>query len=160
MQYLAIKSMILHIYFPLMCFLLIVIWTTWLKNQWTDKREWTNFTKHSRKFGKLIEKPWGWEWLWAHQSSFAAKILHIEKGKRLSKQFHEKKVETILVLRGTLILELNNIPFEMKEGSVFHIDSGTVHRMIGKTNVDLIEVSTPELNDVIRLEDDFGREQK
>ena len=113
---------------------------------------------------KRIDKPWGHEIWWAHTDRYVGKLLHIKAGESLSLQYHNVKDETILVQAGTLLFEtrgkdetgvLNRV--EMKPGDLFHITPGTVHRMTGVTDVDIVEVSTPELDDVVRLEDRYGR---
>ncbi|MEO2166679.1 MAG: cupin domain-containing protein [bacterium] len=112
---------------------------------------------------KRVDKPWGHELIWAHTDRYVGKILHIEAGQALSLQFHEKKDETIYVLSGKLRFEhgepgdgpLTEVVLE--EGEVFHIKPHHRHRMIGATDCDILEVSTPELDDVVRLEDRYGR---
>ncbi len=107
----------------------------------------------------ITEKPWGYENLWAHTSDYVGKILFIKAGHRLSKQYHEKKEETILVLKGTLVVyDENDMVTEVKPGDSFHVVPGQVHRF-GATfsNVELVEVSTNYLDDVIRIEDDYAR---
>ena len=110
---------------------------------------------------KIINKPWGSESIWAHTKDYVGKILFINKGHRLSKQYHEKKEETILVKSGTLSLEVGEEKVEYIElgpGEAYHISPGTVHRFCAlSTDVVLIEVSTPELGDVVRLQDDYNR---
>lgn len=118
---------------------------------------------------KRIEKPWGYEIIWAESckdNGYIGKLLHIKSGHRLSKQYHEVKEETILVNSGTLYLSTsgtNEIPEEEKTikllpGNTFHIKPGFIHRFIAnESSVELIEVSTKELNDVIRIEDDYNR---
>jgi mannose-6-phosphate isomerase len=111
---------------------------------------------------RRVDKPWGHELIWAETSRYVGKVLHVEAGHRLSRQFHRVKDETLLVQRGEMDLEIG--PQEavevrrMKEGDVFHVTPGTIHRMVAVTDVDIIEVSTPELDDVVRLEDVYGRE--
>jgi mannose-6-phosphate isomerase len=109
-----------------------------------------------------VEKPWGHELLWALGARYAAKILHIEAGCRLSLQYHRVKEETLLLLGGRMILELEGadgtlVRHEATAGQVFHIPSGRLHRLTAVETCDVIEVSTPELEDVVRLQDDFGR---
>jgi mannose-6-phosphate isomerase-like protein (cupin superfamily) len=112
---------------------------------------------------KIIEKPWGHEEIWAHAERYVGKILHIKSGRRLSLQFHEKKEETIRVLSGNLTLVYGESVDELKTlllspGEVFHVRPGLIHRFCAeKSDVTLIEVSTTEINDVIRIEDDFKR---
>ena len=109
----------------------------------------------------LIEKPWGHELIWARTDKYVGKILHINTGHRLSKQYHVVKDETIMLLEGQMVLEIetNGVPkgILMKKWDRYHITPGTIHRMIAITDVDVMEVSTTELEDVIRLEDDYGR---
>ena len=117
------------------------------------------------KKATTIEKPWGHEELWAQTSRYVGKILFIKKGRRLSRQYHKIKQETLMVLEGTLICEAgpyfegDSIHTHMMEaGSVFHIDAGTIHRFCaGEADVRLVEVSSPEIQDIVRLEDDYRR---
>jgi len=113
----------------------------------------------------IVMKPWGHEIRFAENDKYLGKILYIAKGKRLSRQYHEQKDETIFVQHGTLTLELG-IPgtesFSTKTlgyGERFRVLPGVVHRFCApeEGSVTLIEVSTPEINDVVRLEDDFKR---
>ena len=120
--------------------------------------------------GQKIDKPWGYEKILAMsggRGGYVYKMLYIKGGHRLSKQYHEKKEETIFVKNGILHLETSgNIkePEETKTtrlvtGLHYHIRPGLIHRFVAKeTAVELLEVSTKQLDDVIRLEDDFGRE--
>jgi mannose-6-phosphate isomerase len=123
-------------------------------------------------------KPWGKEERWAlSEGKYAAKILHINKGHQLSRQYHVKKDETFLVQSGEMDLDIglpagfklfkdiwlpmNTEPLRtlhMKPGDTFHCKPLTVHRMSAITDTVVIEVSTPELDDVVRLEDSYGRE--
>lgn len=112
---------------------------------------------------RIIEKPWGKEEIWAETSAYVGKYLHINAGQRLSRQYHKVKEETIRVLEGELLLELGtgeNITQRiMKKGEVYHISPTTVHRFCAnKGNVILVEVSTTQLNDVVRLSDDYMRD--
>lgn len=109
-----------------------------------------------------VEKPWGYELIWAHTDRYVGKILHIKAGESLSLQYHERKDETIHVLRGKMVFliggeddELREV--ELGEGESFRIQPGTRHRMEALTDCDLLEASTPELDDVVRLEDRYGR---
>jgi mannose-6-phosphate isomerase-like protein (cupin superfamily) len=110
---------------------------------------------------RIVEKPWGHEEIWAESSRYAGKILHIKSGHRLSRQYHEKKEETIRVLSGLLTIEIGNSgenSWKYCEGSTFHVSPGTIHRFCAYDgDVNIVEVSTPELNDVIRLDDDYSR---
>mgnify|MGYP001478349129 CR=1 FL=1 len=106
-----------------------------------------------------VEKPWGHEIRWAITDKYLGKILHINRGRRLSKQYHEVKDETIYVLTGVLILEIDDTQVFLKEGESHRIRAGQVHRFCAPIDcsVRLIEVSTGEIEDVVRLEDDYGR---
>lgn len=109
-----------------------------------------------------IDKPWGYELIWAHTDKYVGKILHIENGFSLSLQYHKVKEETIMVKRGILTLELgdmeNKTLLTLKESDVYHIKPGLIHRMSALNgDVDVLEVSTPELEDVVRLADIYGR---
>ncbi len=108
-----------------------------------------------------VDKPWGHELIWAKTDRYVGKVLHIEPGHVLSLQYHEKKDETIHVLRGEIIfrVKIDDELREMKmgEGESYHITPLTVHQMEAVVASDLLEVSTPEIDDVVRLEDRYGR---
>lgn len=109
-----------------------------------------------------VEKPWGYELIWARTERYVGKVIHINAGQALSLQYHEKKDETIHVLRGVLKFSVGGSRealevLTMNEGESYHVTPGTVHRMEAVTDVDLLEASTPELTDVVRLEDRYGR---
>jgi mannose-6-phosphate isomerase len=111
---------------------------------------------------RRVEKPWGHELIWAHTDRYVGKVLVIEAGKRLSLQYHERKDESLLVIRGRLLLELEDdegrlVKHEMGPGEHCRIPTGRKHRFSGIERVELVEVSTPELDDVVRISDDFGR---
>lgn len=112
---------------------------------------------------RLVKKPWGYEEIWAETDKYVGKFLHINAGCRLSRQYHNVKTETIRVLDGRLILEVSDgangfIERTLERGEVFHVSPGTIHRFGARdTNVVLVEVSTPELDDVVRLQDDYKR---
>ena len=112
---------------------------------------------------RRVDKPWGHEEIWAETERYVGKILAIDGGKRLSLQYHERKDESILVLRGRLHLELENGAGEMESrelqpGESQRIPPGRRHRFAAlEGGCELIEVSTPELEDVVRVEDDYGR---
>ena len=113
--------------------------------------------------GRRVEKPWGHELIWAHTDRYVGKILVIETGKRLSLQRHEVKDESILVLSGRLRLFIEDDEGtvqveELGAGGSRRVETGRIHRYEAIERCELVEVSTPELDDVIRLEDDFGRE--
>ena len=111
-----------------------------------------------------VEKPWGYEVWWARTDRYVGKILHVNRGESLSLQYHNVKDETIMLQSGRLLFETRATgedgelkKVEMKPGDVFHITPGTLHRMTGLEDCDIVEVSTPELDDVVRLEDRYGR---
>ncbi len=115
-----------------------------------------------RKSGRRVEKPWGHELIWAHTERYVGKLIVIEKGKRLSLQKHLKKDESIFVVSGRLRLVLESDAGALEEidlgaGEHRRIPTGRIHRFIALERVELMEVSTPELDDVVRLEDDYGR---
>ena len=108
-----------------------------------------------------VDKPWGYELIWAHTDRYVGKILHVRKGESLSYQYHEVKDETIYLFHGAMELEIGDEKgrqsYRLKPGDCFHISPGTRHRMIALEDCDVLEVSTPELDDVVRLEDRYGR---
>ena len=111
---------------------------------------------------RRVEKPWGYELIWAETDRYVGKVLHINAGERLSLQYHERKMETILVSRGKMELEFfasDQAPQRkvLVSGESFHINPGLRHRMIALEDTDVFEVSTPDLDDVVRLEDKYGR---
>ena len=109
---------------------------------------------------KIVEKPWGFELIWAQTDDYVAKILHIEPKQRLSLQYHEKKEETVYVLEGTLLnyTDSESPPMKIASGQSFHVKPNQVHRFgAGQDLVRLVEVSTPHLSDVVRMEDDYDR---
>ena len=108
-----------------------------------------------------IDKPWGYELHWAKTERYVGKILHIDAGHALSLQYHNRKDETILLWEGRLRFELGHGAearvWEMAAGERVHVTPGTVHRMTAIDDCTLVEVSTPELDDVVRLDDRYGR---
>jgi len=110
---------------------------------------------------RVVEKPWGRETIWADCDRYAAKFMFIKKGHRMSLQYHEKKEETIYVQKGKLIIWLSEDEkdfIELAEGGTYHVKPNSVHRFGAiDEHVYLIEVSTPELDDVVRLADDYKR---
>jgi mannose-6-phosphate isomerase len=111
---------------------------------------------------KRVPKPWGYEIIWAHTDRYVGKVLHINAGHALSVQYHNRKDETVYLLSGEMKYwvklgeELEDVP--LKEGDAFRITPGTVHYMEAITDCDILEASTPELDDVVRLKDRYGRE--
>ena len=112
----------------------------------------------------VVEKPWGREVIYASNELYIGKIIEINEGARLSLQLHEQKDETIYVLDGTLRLVIGDSPDtltsrDLSEGVSFRVQTGQVHRYQAPYgSVRVLEVSTPHPNDVVRLEDDYGRE--
>ena len=110
---------------------------------------------------RRVEKPWGHELIWARTDRYVGKVIHVRAGHALSLQYHERKEETILLWRGRLHFEFgtgdNARTWEMQPGECVHITPGMVHRMTAIEDSDLFEVSTPELDDVVRLDDRYGR---
>ena len=110
-----------------------------------------------------VDKPWGYEDRWAITDRYLGKILHIAAGQALSLQYHHVKDECILVAKGEMDLQLDDdsgtlVTHRLKEGDTVHITPGRKHRMIAVTDVDVFEVSTPEIDDVVRIEDRYGRQ--
>ncbi len=113
----------------------------------------------------IVDKPWGSEYIWSHTDKYVGKILNIKGGHSLSLQHHEVKDETIMILSGRMLLRIGStlqeafdcVPLEMIKGDVYHITPGTIHKMIALEDVQVLEVSTPELDDVVRHQDDYGR---
>jgi mannose-6-phosphate isomerase len=111
---------------------------------------------------KTVPKPWGHETIWAHTDRYVGKVLHIKAGHALSVQYHDRKDETVHLLNGELVyrVQVNDALEDMrlKTGESFRITPGTIHQMEAVTDCDVLEVSTPELDDVVRLSDRYGRE--
>lgn len=111
---------------------------------------------------KHVPKPWGYELIFARTDRYVGKILHINQGQTLSLQYHEIKEETIFVVNGELRLTVefdgDRRVIPLRKGEAFHIPPRLIHRMEAVVDTDVAEVSTPELNDVIRLEDRYGRQ--
>jgi len=112
-----------------------------------------------------IPKPWGYEIWFADQKEYAGKILHIKKGHRYSLQYHERKKETQFLLNGQIKFSLGENADNLKEiilnpGDKLDILPGTIHRAEAIEDSDILEVSTSDLNDVVKLEDDYGRSGK
>jgi mannose-6-phosphate isomerase len=111
---------------------------------------------------KRVLKPWGYEIIWAHTDRYVGKVLHINAGHALSVQYHNQKDETVYLLKGEMKYwvklgdDLEDV--RLREGDAFRITPGTVHYMEAITDCDILEASTPELDDVVRLQDRYGRE--
>ena len=119
---------------------------------------------------KIVEKPWGREIWYADQSAYAGKILEVKAGQRLSLQYHERKTETLVLLSGRINLVFRPLapgedpttvippaPYVWSPGQALHIPSRTIHRFEAVVDSVLLEVSTPDLADVVRLQDDYRR---
>jgi len=120
-----------------------------------------NFSGHGHDV-KKVDKPWGYEIWWAHTPKYVGKVLHINRGESLSLQYHREKEETVMVWAGRMRFEHfrdGQAPTatELGPGESFHITPGLRHRMIALEDTDVFEVSTPQLEDVVRLEDRYGR---
>jgi mannose-6-phosphate isomerase len=109
-----------------------------------------------------VPKPWGYELIFAKTGRYVGKILHINRGEALSLQYHEMKEETLYVVAGELELtvehEGDRRVMPLRAGQAFHIPPRMIHRMVATEDTDIAEVSTTELDDVVRLEDRYGRE--
>jgi mannose-6-phosphate isomerase len=113
---------------------------------------------------RKVEKPWGWELIWAHTEQYVGKVLHVRAGHSLSLQFHREKDESWYVESGRAELELGDAGDAILNrevvtaGACFRYRPGTVHRVTALEDTTILEVSTPHLDDVVRLEDRYGRE--
>jgi len=112
---------------------------------------------------RKVEKPWGWELVWAEADAYVGKLLFVRAGESLSLQYHEVKEESWLVQEGRARLELGEVggaleTIEIAPGDAFRFRAGTVHRVTAVEDTLVLEVSTPHLDDVVRLEDRYGRE--
>jgi mannose-6-phosphate isomerase len=112
---------------------------------------------------RRVEKPWGWELVWAEAEEYVGKLLFVRAGHSLSRQYHREKDESWLVHEGRATLELGRLEsdheaLEIGPGDAFHYPAGTVHRLTAVEDTLIVEVSTPQLDDVVRLEDRYGRE--
>ena len=111
---------------------------------------------------RRVDKPWGHEIWFAVTERYAGKVLHINEGESLSLQYHEHKDEAIIVISGELELQLGDAAGKVSShllgpGDCQRIVPHQLHRMVARTNVDVCEVSTPDLDDVVRVEDRYGR---
>ncbi len=108
-----------------------------------------------------VEKPWGYELHWAKTDRYVGKLIHVNAGHALSLQYHNLKDETIYLQSGRMWFEIQEngvlVKKEMHAGQAVHVSPKTVHRMTAIDDCDIFEVSTPELHDVVRLEDRYGR---
>jgi len=108
-----------------------------------------------------VDKPWGYELLWARTAQYVGKIIHVNAGHALSLQYHNVKTETVYLASGKVRYEIKDgetlRSIDLQPGDRLHIPAGTVHRVTAIEDADIFEVSTPELDDVVRLEDRYGR---
>ncbi|MDQ8154675.1 MAG: cupin domain-containing protein [Gemmatimonadota bacterium] len=117
-----------------------------------------------KKSVTIVPKPWGHEIIWAHTALYVGKVLHIKAGHALSVQYHNQKDETIHLLRGQMTYRVDfkdgrgliEVPFA--EGESYRNTPGVIHQMEAVTDCDVLEASTPHLDDVVRLNDRYGRE--
>ncbi len=113
---------------------------------------------------RRVEKPWGWELIWAETDDYVGKLLFVASGQSLSLQYHERKDESWYVQSGRAKLELGASGAAVLNeevigpGEAFHYPPGTVHRVTALEDTTILEVSTPHLDDVVRLQDAYGRE--
>jgi mannose-6-phosphate isomerase-like protein (cupin superfamily) len=119
------------------------------------------------EFGRIentkVDKPWGYELRWAITDRYLGKVLHIHKGEALSLQYHRQKDECQYILAGAIDMEVGPTEGEMttrrmRAGDTVHLTPGTRHRLTAVEDTDIFEVSTPEIDDVVRLEDRYGRD--
>ena len=112
---------------------------------------------------RRVPKPWGHETIWAHTDRYVGKVLHIKAGQALSVQYHERKDETIHLLAGEMIYRVGTKPGEplrevrLRAGESYRNAAGHIHQMEAVTDCDVLEASTPDLDDVVRLSDRYGR---
>jgi mannose-6-phosphate isomerase-like protein (cupin superfamily) len=119
------------------------------------------------EFGRIentkVDKPWGYELRWAITERYLGKVLHINKGEALSLQYHRQKDECQYILAGAIDMEVGPTESQMttrrmRAGDTVHLTPGTRHRLTAVEDTDIFEVSTPEIDDVVRLEDRYGRD--
>ncbi|MFQ5536043.1 MAG: cupin [Gemmatimonadota bacterium] len=111
---------------------------------------------------RRVEKPWGYELIWAETDLYVGKILHVNAGEALSVQMHEIKDETLYLLHGSIHLHAGPSTEALEEvrlgpGDSFRVHPGTVHFIEAVTDADILEASTPHLDDVVRFKDRYGR---
>jgi mannose-6-phosphate isomerase len=114
---------------------------------------------------RRVEKPWGYELIWAESEQYVGKLLFVRAGQALSLQYHEVKDESWLVQEGRAALELGEVggeltTIEIGPGDAFRYRPGTVHRIAAIEDTMILEVSTPHLTDVVRLDDRYGRPER
>jgi mannose-6-phosphate isomerase len=111
---------------------------------------------------RRVEKPWGYELIYAHTDRYVGKVLHVDAGHALSLQYHERKDETLFLTEGEVELQVEEngqlVTTVLRAGEAYRITPFTRHRLVaGASGCDILEVSTPDLDDVVRLEDRYGR---
>ena len=112
---------------------------------------------------RKVEKPWGYELIWAETKDYIGKMLHIKAGHQLSLQFHRVKEETIYLVRGRMKFLYSDSPegnlqeITLTPGDAHHVPPRSKHRMVAVEDCEVFEVSTPHLDDVVRIEDSYGR---
>ena len=114
---------------------------------------------------RKTEKPWGYELLFAHTPKYAGKVIFVKKGHRLSLQYHEQKDETLYIYEGKALLEIEGgggrmVSRVVQPGESILVPPFTKHRLEAIEDTTFLEASTPELDDVVRVEDDYGRTSK
>jgi len=107
---------------------------------------------------EIVEKPWGRETWWALTEYYVGKIIEVKAGNSLSLQYHQEKTETMLFYSGRGQLVLGKETRAIETGTSVTITPGTLHRVIAETDLVIFEVSTPQVNDVVRVSDSYGRE--
>lgn len=108
------------------------------------------------------EKPWGFELIWAETELYVGKLLHVRAGEALSVQYHERKDETLHLLKGSMVLRMGDSletfgPVTFEPGDSVRMRPGVIHQMEAVTDCEVLEVSTPHLDDLVRLSDRYGR---
>ncbi len=122
----------------------------------------SDLPKIKRAEESRVDKPWGYEIRWAVTGRYLGKIIHVNQGEALSLQYHERKDEWLLVSEGAVDIEFGGLDGELEkvrmgEGDSVHLPPRTRHRITAVEDADIFEVSTPEIDDVVRLEDRYGR---
>jgi quercetin dioxygenase-like cupin family protein len=120
---------------------------------------WKKKTPLVQVVANRVPKPWGYEYIFALTEHYAGKVLHVNKGHALSRQYHRKKTETILVFHGRVRVRIGNARRWniLERGAAIHLKPRIIHEIEALDDSDLFEVSTPELDDVVRLKDRYGR---
>lgn len=104
-----------------------------------------------------VSKPWGYEYVFIKTDNYVGKVLHIEEGHRISLQYHEIKSETLYIIKGRCEIILGTELNIVEKGATIHIKAGEIHRIRALSECEIIEISTPEIDDIVRLEDDYNR---